>query len=338
MPKDQDLHFIARRIDEPPARPVTLPPLRSAEEMWDPRGYIADAGLVDAVNIALRLRRPLLLTGEPGTGKTRLAYSLAHQLGWQDVLRFDTKSGSKGKDLFYSYDALARLQDQHLGRQASIEGYIRLNALGLAIALANPPGYVSGLVPSIFAHNAARASVVLIDEIDKAPRDFPNDILGELEELYFQIPELGGRTLRVPTKLAPVVILTSNSERNLPDAFLRRCVFYDIPFPDKERLQAIVQSRLADLKPSSALLDHALEVFKALRDAHPPLQKPPGTAELLDWLCVLRSEGLAPSESLQRRAEVVKRTLPALVKTRMDRQTSANKVDELLSDLHRTRA
>src|SRR5262249_1074912 len=158
--------------------------------------------------------------------------------------------------------------------------HLTYQALGLAILRANPPDAVRHLLPSAFAHPGATRSIVLIDEVDKAPRDFPNDILNEIERLYFRIPELGNVLAAAPPDLVPVVVITSNSERNLPDAFLRRCIYYDVPFPDRERLREIVSLRLGDgIRGASKFLDDVLDFFVFLRSPERRLRKRPGTAE-----------------------------------------------------------
>jgi len=174
----------------------------------DPAGYLPDQGLVDAVNVALLLRQPLLLTGEPGTGKSQLAASVAYQLGLAPPMVFETKSTSVARDLFYHFDNIGRFRAaQTPGAAADPVLFLTLNALGHAIALANPPSDVGHILPPIYRHEEQRQSVVLIDEIDKAPRDFPNDILNEIERLFFRIPELGNVDVRARPNLRPIVVM-----------------------------------------------------------------------------------------------------------------------------------
>lgn len=229
--------------------------------------YIADDGLVNAVNVALVLGQPMLLTGEPGTGKTQLAYSVGRELGL-DVRKFETKSTSTARDLFYTYDTLRRFHDAHLKCEKESIEYITYNALGIAILNTQERSECMEWMPPGFEHKGPRRSVVLIDEIDKAPRDFPNDLLNEFEGMYFKIPELGmvNEHIAAKDKLRPIIFITSNSEKSLPDAFLRRCVYYDIPFPDCTRLNDIVISHLPALRaPKPVWLGDALELFDRLR-------------------------------------------------------------------------
>jgi MoxR-like ATPase len=230
--------------------------------------YLPDAGLVDAVNVALILGKPLLLTGEPGTGKTSLAAYVASKLKRGRELRFQTKSTSIARDLFYYYDSLGHFhaaQIKEEGTRVDAAAYIKFHALGEAIIRAMEPAKVFEMLPNVkemlpdFELGAPRQSVVLIDEIDKAPRDFPNDLLHEIQDNCFEIPELGGKKFAASTDpdlqpIQPILIITSNSEKNLPDAFLRRCVYYNIPFPSEERLQDIVEAHHAKLVSRGNLL------------------------------------------------------------------------------------
>jgi len=300
--------------------PVNLPGSRRAQ-MLKPENYLADAGLVDACNVSLLLGQPLLLTGEPGTGKTEFAASLAWELGFGKHLKYETKSTSSARDLFYIYDALKRFQDAQSNiKSDSALPYISYQALGEAIIRTREPAEVADYLPSTLEHNQKTRSVVLIDEIDKAPRDFPNDILNELERMYFRIPELGGALIEADTSLNPVVIITSNSEKDLPDAFLRRCVYYNIPFPSIERLKQIVSGRLGlYATDSSAFINDALELFDELRSLASGLRKNPATAELLDWMNALRDMSGNAENPLAER-ELALRTLSNLIKTAEDQK------------------
>jgi MoxR-like ATPase len=269
-----------------------------------PRDYLAPQGLADAVNVALTLNMPLLVTGEPGVGKTRLAASLAWEFGFSedDPLEFVVKSDTLGRDLFYWFDTLGRF---HGGGKSTAQQFITFNALGSAILYAKGREKVRQLdimleseLPKI--PETPRRSVVLIDEIDKAPRDVPNDILAELDEMKFSIPELDRREVRLDDdekrRYAPVVVITSNSEKDLPDAFLRRCVYYHIPFPKFAAEQAggvtveqIVERRLGDrFKGGDRFLADVLSLFAWVRQQR--LDKTPSLAELLNWLYYLSEQ------------------------------------------------
>jgi MoxR-like ATPase len=267
-------------------RGLELPSFERSERLDDPRHYLAEPGLQNAVNVALTLGRPLLLTGEPGTGKTQLASSVAYQLGLR-LLPLTAKTTSTARDLFYRYDALRHFQDANVKHEAvHVDNYIEFEALGLAILLAMKPDDVRELLPGELRDQGPVRSVVLIDEIDKAPRDLPNDVLSEIEQMSFTVKETG-RHFSAEPRFHPIVILTSNSEKNLPEAFLRRCVFYHIAFPEPARLQAIIEARLepnAFLTP--ARLAAAIRHFDEVRRLR--LTKPPATAECLDWLAVLQ--------------------------------------------------
>jgi MoxR-like ATPase len=252
----------------------------------DPVSYVANPALVDAVNVALLLDQPLLLTGEPGTGKTQLAYRVAYEYGLEKPLRFDTKSTSQARDLFYSYDALGRFQASDHGGSRDAVAYVHFGPLGMAALLASGDLDTRRLLPPGLVAAQPRRSVVLIDEIDKAPRDFPNDILNEIEHFSFRVAELENREILAPRYLRPIVIITSNSEKDLPDAFLRRCVFHHIRFPAPADLRRIVEGRLGSQIVQDDFLRDAIRLFYDLREGQ--LRKKPATAELLGWLIALR--------------------------------------------------
>ena len=238
--------------------------------------YIADADLLADVNAAIALRRPLLVRGEPGTGKTRLAYAVAESLG-RPLYTWHVKSTTNAKEGLYTYDVVARLNDARFGEGdvRDIRRYIRMGVLGQAFT-------------------ADKEVVVLIDEIDKADLEFPNDLLRELDEMAFHVPELD-ETVRAKTR--PVVLITSNAEKELPDAFLRRCVFHYIAFPDKDRLRQIVQAHLPEL--DRELVEAAILRFYGIRKVD-GLRKKPSTSELLDWLFVLARAGAKPEDIANR--------------------------------------
>lgn len=320
--------FITGKATKPPAQPVALPQPSKARQL-DPAGYLMDQPLVDAINVALLLSQPLLLTGEPGTGKTQLAYRIAWELGLSEPLRFDTKSGSTARDVLYRYDTLSRFHAAHTnsGSQNNLD-YLNFVALGAAILLSRNPQDVQDMLPPGFEHPGARRSVVLVDEIDKAPRDFPNDLLLEVDALRFRIPELN-REVEADPDLRPVLVLTSNSEQNLPDAFLRRCIYYHIPLPDRARLADIVRRRIPGINPAqenSLLLDSGLDFFQKVRSLD--LRKPPSTAELLNWLQTLEGYGVKPEMQVKHARDLLLKSLSTLAKTQEDRKNLTDWVEK----------
>ena len=236
--------------------------------------YVATHDLKLAVNAALTLQRPLLIKGEPGTGKTMLAEEVARGLG-MPLLQWHIKSTTKAQQGLYEYDAVSRLRDSQLGdeRVKNIDNYIVRGVLWQAFTAEEPV-------------------VLLIDEIDKADIEFPNDLLRELDRMEFYVYETREMVKAVHR---PLVIITSNNEKELPDAFLRRCFFHYIKFPDKETMQQIVDMHFPKLKQD--LLAQALNVFFEVRDV-PGLKKKPSTSELLDWLKLLLAEDI-PAEALR---------------------------------------
>jgi MoxR-like ATPase len=294
----------------------------------DPRAYRPGKSLQDAVNVALLLQRPLLVTGEPGTGKTQLAASIAWQLSRQEdshvtsaqVEKFETKSTSIARDLFYSFDMVGRFHAAQANQDTDPLAFITFNALGRALLDALPPGEAA-VFAKAHKYNGPRRGVVLIDEIDKAPRDFPNDLLNELDQFYFRIPELGGVEVGGPGKVKadywPIVLITSNSEKALPEPFLRRCIYYDIPFPDEAQLRNILSARMPSLVPKhERLLSDALKFFSELRKDK-GLERLPSTAELMQWLTVVLQDSKARAEGARLRdvQERALQGLPALGKT-----------------------
>lgn len=316
-----------QRRQSPAALPVS-----SRSQLLKPEHYIADPELRDACNVALLLGQPLLLTGEPGTGKTQLAYSLAWELGFNPPLKFETKSTSTARDIFYTYDALKRFQDAQSGVSTSALDYITYQALGLAILLTRAPFEVEGFLPPTFQHPGKTRSVILIDEVDKAPRDFPNDLLNELEHMYFRIPEFGNKIIEADPGLYPILIITSNSEKNLPDAFLRRCIYYNIPFPDRERLAEIIANRLGlHASSSNQFLQSALNLFYKLRAPQTSLRKKPATAELLSWLLTLQSLAGDTANPLIK-LDLVLSTLSSLIKTAEDQEKARKIVEQWVQE------
>lgn len=303
-------------------RGVELPHPENFVEDNDPAQYIAGKALSDAVNVSLMLGQPLLVTGEPGTGKTQLAWSVAFELGLMGPLVFNTKTTSVAKDLFYRYDALRHFHDANI-RQGqttlSSEDYIAYEALGLAILLSQPPRPPRPQLPRGLSDQGPVRSVVLIDEIDKAPRDFPNDILYEIEQMAFTVSETG-HSFKVNNDYKPFVLLTSNSEKNLPEAFLRRCIFYDIPFPDTGQLKMIVERRLKLSEGfGSDILNGAIEHFQEIRNL--ALKKKPATAELIAWVKVLDRMQIDVQHLRQGQAEALALTYSVIAKNKDDLDT-----------------
>ncbi len=238
--------------------------------------YIATDDLRIAVNASITLERPLLIKGEPGTGKTQLAYEVADALA-APLITWHVKSTTKAQQGLYEYDAVTRLRDSQLGdaRVKDVRNYIKRGKLWDAFDMATRP-------------------VLLIDEIDKADIEFPNDLLLELDRMEFFVYETGET---IKARLRPIVMITSNNEKELPDAFLRRCFFHYIKFPERETMQKIVDVHYPDIKQK--LVSEALNVFYQIRDV-PGLKKKPSTSELLDWLKLLLNEDISP-ETLRER-------------------------------------
>jgi MoxR-like ATPase len=257
--------------------------------------YVATDDLKMAVNAAIALERPLLIKGEPGTGKTVLAQEVARSIG-RGLVPWHIKSTTKAQQGLYEYDAVARLRDGQLGdpRVHDISNYIVKGKLWEAFEAEEPP-------------------VLLIDEIDKADIEFPNDLLLELDRMEFHVYETQ-QTIRARKR--PLVFITSNNEKELPDAFLRRCFFHYIRFPERDTMRAIVEVHFPGLK--DALVREALNVFYDIRDV-PGLKKKPSTSELLDWLKLLMVEDITP-ETLRQKdpSKLIPPLAGALLKNEQD--------------------
>ena len=256
--------------------------------------YVATEELAVAVNAAVMLERPLLVKGEPGTGKTELARQVSAALGLP-LIEWHVKSTTKAREGLYEYDAVSRLRDSQLGeaRVHDVRNYIRKGRLWQAF-------------------EAQGRVVLLIDEVDKADIEFPNDLLQELDNMEFTVEETGEM---VRARHRPVVIITSNNEKELPDAFLRRCFFHYIRFPDIETLKAIVRVHFPDIK--DRLLTAALTQFFDLRET-PGLKKKPSTSEVLDWLRLILAEDLSPEDLRAEPGAVLPKLHGALLKTEAD--------------------
>lgn len=236
--------------------------------------YIISDELMTTINIAMKMNKPLLVKGEPGTGKTALAEAVAKALD-KELIVWSIKSTTKAQDGLYQYDVVRRLYDSELGNEGveDVKKYIKPGKIGEAFA-------------------SEKQCVLLIDEIDKADLEFPNDLLWELDRMEFYIPETD-ETIRAVN--APIVIITSNAEKELPDAFLRRCVFHYIDFPDEKLMRDIVLAHYPDIEEK--LMEQVLDAFFYVREYF-ELKKKPGTSELLDWISALELSGL-PTDNLR---------------------------------------
>jgi MoxR-like ATPase len=258
--------------------------------------YIATSDLSIAVNAAITLEKPLLIKGEPGTGKTELARQVASSLS-VPIIEWNIKSTTRAQQGLYEYDAVSRLRDSQLGNTDidNVENYIKKGKLWEAFI-------------------ADSKVVLLIDEIDKADIEFPNDLLHELDKMEFHVYETGQQ---VRAKQRPIIIITSNNEKELPDAFLRRCFFHYIRFPDQSTLEKIVEIHFPNIKKS--LLDRALTQFFEIRET-PGLKKKPSTSEVLDWLKLLLADDINPSELRSDPKNILPKLHGALLKNEQDVQ------------------
>ena len=256
--------------------------------------YIATEDLKVAVNAAITLEKPLLIKGEPGTGKTELARQIAKGLSL-DIIEWTIKSTTRAQQGLYEYDAVSRLRDSQLGEKKviTIDNYIKRGKIWEAF-------------------QSEDKTVLLIDEIDKADIEFPNDLLQELDKMEFYVYETGEL---VKAKHRPIIVITSNNEKELPDAFLRRCFFHYIRFPDHETLEKIVQIHFPNMKKN--LLDAALNQFFEIRETS-GLKKKPSTSEVLDWLKLLLSEDINPAELRGDTKSILPKMHGALLKNEQD--------------------
>ncbi len=257
--------------------------------------YISTSDLTVAVNASIALEKPLLVKGEPGTGKTELAKQIATSLDLE-IIEWSIKSTTKAQQGLYEYDAVSRLRDSQLGNTVKkVEKYIKKGKLWISFETKNK-------------------SVLLIDEIDKADIEFPNDLLQELDKMEFHVYETGQL---VKANNRPIVIITSNNEKELPEAFLRRCFFHYIQFPELETLKKIVKVHFPEIKKS--LLNSALQTFFEIRET-PGLKKKPSTSEALDWIKLLLIEDLDPSNLKSNNKDLLPKLHGALIKNEQDIQ------------------
>ena len=264
-------------------------------EFSDTKNYISTADLNIAVNASISLEKPLLVKGEPGTGKTELARQIAESLGLE-IIEWNIKSTTKAQQGLYEYDAISRLRDSQLNKNVTdISKYIK-----------------KGKIWNAF--ESKKKTVLLIDEIDKADIEFPNDLLQELDKMEFYVYEIDKL---VRSNNRPIVIITSNNEKELPEAFLRRCFFHYIKFPDMNTLKKIVRVHFPDIKKS--LLDIALKNFFQIRDV-PGLKKKPSTSEALDWIKLLLVEDLDATNLKKEGNKLLPKLYGALIKNEQDIQ------------------
>ena len=269
-----------------------------AEQFGSTSEYVASEELMASVNIAMALKKPLLIKGEPGTGKTMLAEAVAKSLN-KKLIIWNIKSTTKAQEGLYTYDTIQRLYDGQFGEEGvdDIARYIKLGKLGEAF-------------------DADEQVVLLIDEIDKADLEFPNDLLWELDQMEFYIHETK-RTVKA--KHRPIVIITTNAEKELPDAFLRRCIFHYIEFPDQELMEEIVKTHFPNVEEN--LMKNAMQVFYWIRDIR-DLRKKPSTSELIDWINALQIGGI-PAETLMKELPF----LGVMVKKDEDLESVKKRVD-----------
>jgi MoxR-like ATPase len=302
----------------------------SVRGMIDPNTYVLTGEqktkVTAAANTALLLGVPLLVAGEPGSGKTQLGYAIAHELGRPKPLLFTTGSTSVAADLFYRYDAIQHFRAAQIksdSHDSDARAFITYSALGLAIIMAMEQSerqqFLSSNAFLVLQHAPKTQSVVIIDEIDKAPRDFPNDLLTQLSTMRFEVPELGGlRTPELDPDYHPIIVLTTNSERQLPDAFLRRCAYVHVDPPSGDALAEILKNKFrSSLTESHVLLKDVVKFHDVLRNQG-LLEKPPSTAEILQFFESLLARKADIGIGLSSQREVAEASISVLAKHKVD--------------------
>lgn len=300
---------------------LRIPVERSSNvSLEEPSGYRPSLEARDAVNVAILMGMPLLISGEPGSGKTQLGYAVAHELGLASPALFITKSTSQARDLFYRYDALRHFHATHNAGSPDAAPYIELQALGIAINDALP---IEQRLP--FGHGttpgseAPRRALVIVDEIDKAPRDFANDLLYEFDQLRFRVPEMGNiETPAIDPDYRPILFVTTNAEQLLPDAFLRRCAFLHLKPPRGSELAALIERRFRGiLQRDHPLVRDIVLLTDEMRDRG-RLDRPPSSAELLQFLAALLARGADPQVALAEQPVAIETLIALLGKSAGD--------------------
>ena len=290
-----------------------------AGNLDDPAGYLPSKEARDAVNVALMMRMPLLISGEPGSGKTQLGYAVANELGLAPPELFVTKSTTQARDLFYRYDALRHFHSAQTGGPADARSFIELEPLGRAIEAALTPGDRIQMPRAVADNAPRRRSLVIVDEIDKAPRDFPNDLLYEFDNLRYKIPELSGyESAPIDPSFAPILFITTNAEQVLPDAFVRRCAFLSLQPPAGRDLAEIIERRFSGvLGADHAIVRDIILLSDRLR-ARGQIERPPSSSEILQFISAILTAGGAPGKALREQPVDIDAYLPLLAKNSAD--------------------
>ena len=295
--------------------------------LTDPAGYRPSAETRDAVNVALLMGLPLLVSGEPGSGKTQLGFAVAHELGLDAPSIFVTKSTSQARDLLYRYDAIRHFHASQTSRDSSALAFLQLQPLGRAIFDAMPADARLAFGGESLSSAPPKRSLVIVDEIDKAPRDFPNDLLYEVDHLRFRVPELDNyESPPIDDALRPILLITTNAEQLLPDAFLRRCAFLHLEPPRGQELAALIERRFKGrLVVDHPLLRDIVGLSDRLRE-RAQLERAPSSAELLQFVAALLAGGGRPELGLAEQSIPVDAYLPLLAKSASDAQRLAAEI------------